>query len=119
MGPRRAVAKRAVSSSGLERRTKLRHDEPALQSMADRVVTTGRKLNFDFLAQESFQIGDWLKVQGWEKFCSLDIPIYPRLVKSFFEHLRIRPRHLESTVNGTKIILDEAKLSELLEMPNE
>ena len=110
------MAKRAVSSSGFERRTKQRNDEPALQLMADRVVTTGKKLDFNFLAQESFQIGDWLKAQGWEKFCSLDILTFPRLVKSFFEHLRIRPRHLESTVNGTKIIIDEAKISRILEM---
>ena len=87
--------------------------------MADRVVTSGRKLDFTFLSQENFQIGDWLKAQSWEKFCTLDIPVYPRLVKSFFEHLKIRPRHLESTVNGTKIILDEAKLSEILQMPME
>ena len=84
MGPRKAVVKRVVSTSRLERRTKLRHDESPLQFMADRVITTGRKLDFNFLTQEGFQMGDWLKAQGWEKFCSLDIPIFSRLVKSGF-----------------------------------
>ena len=87
--------------------------------MADRVVTTGRKLDFDFLNQESFQIGEWLKSQGWEKFCSPDLPVFPKLVKSFFEHLRVRTHSLESVVNGVRIILNEAKLSEILEMPME
>ena len=119
MGPRRAVAKRAISSDGLERRTKSRHDEAPLQSMADRIITTGRKLDFAFLAQEGFQIGEWLKSQGWEKFCSLDLQIFPKLVKSFFEHLRVRTHSLESVVNGVRIVLDEAKISQLLEMPME
>ena len=87
--------------------------------MVDRVVTSGRKLDFTFLSQEHFQIGEWLKFQGWEKFCSLDLPVFPSLVKSFFEHLRIKTHSLESTVNGVKIILNEAKLSEILEMPME
>ena len=87
--------------------------------MADRVITTRRKLDFDFLSQEGFQMGEWLKAQGWEKFCSLDIPTFPRLVKSFFENLRIRPNSLESVINGVRIVLDEAKLSQILEMPRE
>ena len=49
----------------------------------------------------------------------MDIPTFSRLVKSFFEHLRIRPNSLESMVNGVRIVLDEAKLSQLLEMPKE
>ena len=119
MGPRRAVAKHPVSSSEQERRTKQRHEEPVLQSMANRVITSGRKLDFSFLAQQHFQIGEWLKIQGWERFCSLDIPVYPRLVKSFFEHLKVRTSYVESTVNGIRIMLNESKISEILQMPRE
>ena len=119
MGPRRAVAKCPASSSEQERRSKQRHEEPVLQSMVNRVITSGRKLDFSFLARQHFQIGDWLKNQGWERFCSLEVPVYPRLVKSFFEHLKIWPSYIESKVNGTRIILNEDKISEILQMPKE
>ena len=120
MGPKKAIAsrpKRKAAQVNLERQTKRRNEEKqasaaAIQafpplSMSNRSVTTGRKVMFDFLERKQFRIAGWLRAQGWEKFCSLKVATYPKLVKEFFENLRVRTSQLESTVKGCMIVLDE------------
>lgn len=84
--------------------------------MGNGPVTIGRKVNFGFLEKEHFCIGSWIRNQGWEKLCSLDIPTYPRLVREFFKNLRIGIGSIESRVKDSLIIIDERRLGSLLEM---
>ena len=54
---------------------------------ASKVVTTGRKINFQFLANEGFSIGDQLKDMSWGYLYLLDLPTYPNLVRKFYSTL--------------------------------
>lgn len=53
---------------------------------------------------------------GLGEICSLDVPVYPRLVHLFFENLRIGIISIESTVKDVLIVLD-ARIANILEMP--
>ena len=72
-----------------------------------RVVTTGWKVDFQFLKAEHFRIGLCIHQQGWEKICSLEVPTYRNLVREFFENLRCCGEFVESTVKGVQISLSE------------
>lgn len=47
----------------------------------------------------------------------MKVPIYPKLVKTFSENLRINIDAIGSTVKDTLIVIDERRLSSILEMP--
>ena len=46
----------------------------------------------------------------------MDLPIYPQLVREYFENLRIGIDSLWSEVKGTEIILDQRRLGHMLQM---
>ena len=131
MGPRRVVAKRRhpTAPATMERRTKQRNDNqappilevpvPPRVSMASRSVIVGKKIYFNFLEEENFRIGDWIKAQGWELFSSLDLPVYPTLVRAFFENMTLGANEIYSTVKGCNIVVDQGIISNLLNMPSE
>lgn len=50
---------------------------------------------------------------------NIKVPTYPTLIHSFFENLRLEASHVESTIKGVLIVLDETRLSRFLEMPKE
>ena len=87
--------------------------------MAMQPITSGRRIIFGFLNKLGVQLGDKIKEQGWLYFFSLNIPTYPNLVRTFYEHLIIGEEHIESTIKGKRIIISEASLDSLLEMPIE
>lgn len=47
----------------------------------------------------------------------MDVPTYPKLVREFFENLRIGISSLECRVKNTLIVIDERRLGNILEMP--
>ena len=113
-----------------ERRSKFRED-PLLQrerqeasssqrhpSMQMRQVMSGRRILFNFLEEIELKLGDNIEDQGWVYFCSLNVPTYPTLVRSFYENLRIRDDCIESQVKEKKIIISEELLSSLFQMPH-
>ena len=91
-----------VSDAMREKRSKFREDpfhqsereEPTSSrrtpSMQMRQVMSGRRILFNFLEELELEIGDKLEEQGWVYFCSLNLPTYPTLVRSFYENLRVR-----------------------------
>ena len=87
--------------------------------MATRPITICRLVYFNFLEQENFSIDQWIKNQGWKRFCSLDLPVYPNLVRAFFENIRLESSQIFSTVKGVDLVVDEARLCKLLGMPNQ
>jgi len=82
-------------------------------------VTSRKRIIFSFLKELGQWIGDLIEDQGWSFFCSLNVPTYPNLVRSFYENLRLEEQHVESTVKGKRIIVTAERLCSLLKMPNE
>ena len=85
--------------------------------MGNRSITSGRRVVFEFLDLENLRIGDWLRRQHWERFCSLDIPLYPNLVRNFFENMSLGYESIISMVKGTQIMITEDRLSRILGIP--
>ena len=52
-------------------------------------ISTGRNINFDFLAEEGFTFGQKIKILGWDYLCSLDKPTYPDPIKEFYMNLSL------------------------------
>ena len=50
-------------------------------------ISTGRNIDFDFLAEEGFSFGQKIKTFGWDYLCSLDKPSYPDLIREFYMNL--------------------------------
>ena len=106
-----------VTEAMREKRSKLREDpshhdkreEPSSSrrtpSMQMRQVMSGRRILFNFLKEIGLKLGDKIEEQGWVHFCSLNLPTYPTLVRSFYENLKVGDEYLESQVKGKKIIL--------------
>lgn len=129
MGPCKAMEikrKISIGESLVERSLKQRNDwdnattaqtqpQPVIL-MVNRLVTTGQNINFEFLEVEPFQFKTWIQAQGWERFCMLEVPIYPMLVRSFFENLRIGTVSTSFTIKNVLIVLDERWIGNILEM---
>ena len=79
---------------------------------------SGRRILFNFLKEIGLELGDKIEEQGWIHFCSLNLPIYPTLVRNFYENLKVGDDYLESQVKGKRIILSEELLSSLYRMPH-
>ena len=132
MGKKRTVSKRprtGTSAEDHERRSKFREDPLHQQerdegtssrqpSMQMRQVMSGRRILFNFLDEIDLHIGDRIEEQGWEDFCSLNVPTYPTLVRRFYENLKIKDDVIESHVRGRKIVLSEELISSLFKMPH-
>ena len=87
--------------------------------MENRSVTSGRKVDFNFLDREQLRIGGWLRRQHWKRFSLLDLPYYPSLIRMFFENMRLGHDSISSTVKDTLIVLTEDRLSRILGIPKE
>lgn len=86
-------------------------------SMVNHQVMTGRKISFKFLQNEQFQIGDWIQKQtSIGEVLYIGGTIYPKLVSSFFENLRIRLEAIKSTIKGTLIVIDKRRLGNILKI---
>ena len=86
-------------------------------SLGMRPITTGRRILFEYLKEIGFVIGDFIENQGWKNLCSLDVKIYPNLVRMFYENLRFGENFIESFVKGRRIIISAEILGSVLEMP--
>ena len=77
-----------------------------------------RNIDIGYLDKKNFWIGSWLRQQGWKKLCSLEVNIYPDLIREFFENINFEGESsVESIVKGVHISLDERKLGLLLQVP--
>lgn len=48
--------------------------------------------------------------------CTLEVPIYPKFDRMFFENLRIGTECIISSIKGTLIVLDERRINSILAM---
>ncbi len=133
--PRKVVVpsrKRPLAASGAERRSKaqnepVRSPPPVFspprsipsRSCAGRVVSTGRKVDFDFLSHEGFTLGHRLRVQGLEYFCSLDLPTYPGLVRKFYGTVTRGGGGIQRRVANIPICISENLIARVLHLSRE
>ncbi len=131
--PRKSVVpsrKRPQPASGTERRSKARNDpvrpQPPVRSpprpvssrpCAGKAVSTGRYVNFDYLSRKGFTIGDRLRAQGLEFFCSLDLPTYPGLVREFYGTVSRGNGGIQGTVAGVPLFISEDFIAQILHLP--
>ena len=80
-------------------------------------MTTERYVSFQFLHEEGFSIGENLMAIGLEKFCFLNLPTYPNLVRKFFGTAARTPNRVVGIVRGTTITINEEILGYLLGIP--
>ena len=86
--------------------------------MQMRQVMSGRRILFNFLEEIELELREKIEDQGWVYFCSLNVPTYPTLVRTFYENLRIRDDCIESQVKGKRIVISEELISSLFHMPH-
>lgn len=55
--------------------------------MLNKPITIGRKIDFDCFEREGLVIGQSINYMEWDFMASLNEPIYPKLVKEFYENL--------------------------------
>ena len=68
--------------------------------MATRAIAMGRRVDFDFFESCNFSIRTWIDRMGWRNFCTMDILMYPKLVREFYENLKRGFPEIASTVKG-------------------
>ena len=89
---------------------------PTMDKSAEKAITTGRKINFSFLLQEGFQVGEMMKKMTWKVLCSLDQPNYPALMKKFYNIFAKENNGIYGIVSGITIKIDEEILRRILHM---
>ena len=60
------------------------HSTQTIDKCMGKVIAPGRQINFKFLHQERFQIGELMKGMTWRFLCSLDVVCYLSLIKEFY-----------------------------------
>ena len=123
MAPKRASGK-TIQGSTSERNTKASLDfdvstfisEKAtthFDQIKKRAVLTGRKVEFEELHKEGFDLNIYLS--KWSSFLTMDKPVYPNLVRIFYSNLVTLNHsfHISSRVNGVDIEFDESIFHQL------
>ena len=70
-----------------------------------------RRIDFDFFESYHFSIGIWIDRMGWKEFCKMNIPMYPKLVRKFYENLKRDGSGVVSTVKGVQVKISEDNLA--------
>ena len=79
--------------------------------MATRAIAIGRRIDFDFFESYNFSIRTWIDRMGWKDFCKMNIPMYPKLVRKFYENLQRDKYGIVSTVKGVQVDVSEDSLA--------
>ena len=89
-----------------------------LPTFANKVIAKGRCLDLNFLEREGFQFGQKLKNLGLESFYSLNLSIYPNLIKEFLSLVVHYDSRYQATLRGIEIILTPSTVSSFLNIPH-
>ena len=85
-----------------------------LPDFVNKVITKGRYLDLNFFEHEGFKIRKKLRNLSLEAFYSLNLLIYPNLIKGFlFQAVHYESR-CNATLRGTEVILTLASVSTFL-----
>ena len=83
-------------------------------AFVNKVIAKERCLDLDFLEREGFLIEQKLRNLGLEPFCSLNLPIYPNLIKEFLSLAVLHESGYKATLRGTEVILTPSSISTFL-----
>ena len=121
------LPKRPSKESTRERQTKAREDVLGSSSAssssiitpayANKVIAKDRCLTLDFLEREGFSFATQLRDLGLEAFCSLNLPIYPNLIKEYFSTAIDFKSGFKGNLRGTDVILTSTSVSDFLNIP--
>ena len=88
-----------------------------------RSVTLGRKVMFEDFA--SLNLKEIFDFQGWRKVCSLQLDVFPRMIRIFYANLAPLGTDLNnnfdgvwSYVGGKQIVMDFDLMNKLFKIPN-
>ena len=73
-------------------------------------------MDFNFLRNEGFVISEKLKSLSLETLCTLDVPIYPSLVREFYGTLARGPGGFTSRVRRIPMTITYTLLGRILNM---
>ena len=79
----------------------------------------GRRIDFGFFEKYNFSIDSRLENMGWKNFCSMNIPMYPKLVREYYENMRRGVDGLVTTVKGISFEIFESILARVFDIPRE
>lgn len=109
-----------------KKRASLPRDEPPSSSsrcvfpfISTRTISNGRIIDFNFLENEGFKIGNLLIAQGWLNILSTRKPIYPKLVYEFYNNIAFGDGNISSNVKDIKIFFDSNILGSILGVPSD
>ena len=83
-----------------------------LSAFTNKVIAKGKCLDLNFLEREGFQIGQKLRNLGLEPFFSLNLLIYPNLIKEFLfvvDHFKFG---FKGTLRGTDVVITSTSMSD-------
>ena len=89
-----------------------------LPAFANKVIAKGRCLDLNFLEREGLLIGQKLRNLALEPFCSLNLPIYPNLIKEFLCLVVHHESGHKATLRGTEVILTTSSVITFLNIPH-
>ena len=75
------------------------------ETMATRTIAMGRKINFGFFQKYKFPMSRWIEAMGWKNFCTIDLTMYPNLMREFYKNLKRGSREIASTIKGVEFDL--------------
>ena len=89
-----------------------------LPIFANKVITKGRCLDLNFFEKEDFQIGQKLRNLGLEPIFSLNLSIYPYLIKEFLSLAVHHESGYKVNLRGTEVILTPTSILNFLNIPH-
>ena len=85
-----------------------------LPVFVNKIITKGRCLTLAFLEKEVFPFGDKLQNLGLQPFCSLNLPIYPNLIKEFLSVAIHVKSGFKGNLRDTEVVITSTSLSDFL-----
>ena len=76
-------------------------------------------IDMEFFSDETFDCIQAFRNLGLIPFMSLQLPIYPELVKAFYCNLEIQDNTLISEVFGTKMVIDQSIFHDLTKLTSD
>ena len=85
-----------------------------LPTFANKVIAKDRYLTLDFLEKKGFSFGSKVRNLGLENFFSLNLSIYPNLIKKYFSIAVHFKSEFQGYLRGTEVILTSTTISDFL-----
>jgi len=85
----------------------------------NRVILDPKYLNLDFFDGETFDCYQVFQNSGLTEFMSLKLPHFPKLVRVFYNNLKIQDGIIYSKVHHVPIVIDQSLFFSLTKLPSQ